>query len=80
MELSREKREQANYVVGMVTTLRGVGTHSEEEIAEKLEFKPKIGRTSAEVMYTQLQHWGLPDWLVCPDVPNKQLDLTKTKK
>jgi hypothetical protein len=38
--------------------LRLQGNISEEEIATK------VGFGSAEVMYEQLRHWGLPGWLV----------------
>jgi hypothetical protein len=47
--------------IGVLCILRGEGTYSEDQIAEKL------GLGSADAMHIQLSNWGLPDWLARGD-------------
>lgn len=55
--LPRDELEKALWAVSVVGTLRGKGGYSEEELAEKAEFK------SVEHMRSQFARWGLPGWL-----------------
>lgn len=46
--------------------LRGKGTASEDQIAQKLDFADEDGAPLTEAMYERLEAWGLPGWVVRP--------------
>lgn len=56
--MNEDERTKALWAAGVVSTLRGLGGYSEEEIAAKAKFE------SVEHMKWQLEKWDLPDWLV----------------
>jgi hypothetical protein len=61
--LSKVEQEKAMTTAALLYTKRRNGTHSEEEIADSLNFG------SVEHMYHQLKGWDFPDWLVYANPP-----------
>jgi hypothetical protein len=65
--LSDEARQERLYKLERLCFLRSKGDVSEDQIAERLDFRNALDTYSAEAMYEQLKTWGLPDWVVKPD-------------